>query len=71
VILDAVMPGLGGRGAYEKLIELRSKQRVLFVSGYGADELTGRFLATANVPLLRKPFNPAELLRIVRALLDG
>ncbi len=71
VLLDAVMPELGGRGAYEQLRAQRPDVRVLFASGYGADELTDRFLATTDVPLLRKPFDPSALLRAVRARIDG
>lgn len=70
VLLDAVMPQLGGRGAFEQLRALQPGIRVLFVSGYGADELTDRFLATTDVPLLRKPFDPNALLRAVRSCID-
>ena len=70
VLLDAVMPQLGGRGAFDQLRALQPGLRVLFVSGYGADELTDRFLATTDVPLLRKPFDPDALLRAVRSIID-
>jgi signal transduction histidine kinase len=70
VILDAVMPGLGGREAYVKIHELQPDLPVLFASGYGGDELTTRFLADTEVPLLLKPFDPDMLLRAVRDLLD-
>ncbi|CAN5897341.1 hypothetical protein BH11MYX4_BH11MYX4_24030 [soil metagenome] len=70
VILDAVMPELGGRAAYEQIREAIPDVRVLFASGYGAEELTARFLADTDVPLLRKPFDPNLLLRTVRTLLD-
>jgi len=71
VILDAVMPELGGRGAYEQLRAARPGLKVLFASGYGAEELTARFLADTEVPLLRKPFSPGELLHAVRDRLDA
>ena len=71
VILDAVMPELGGRAAYEQICKARPEMRVLFASGYGAEELTARFLADTNVPLIRKPFDPNLLLRTVRAILDA
>jgi CheY-like chemotaxis protein len=70
VILDAVMPGLGGREAYARIRELQPNLPVLFASGYGADELTTRFLADTEAPLLAKPFDPDGLRRIVRRLLD-
>jgi len=70
VILDAVMPGLGGREAYTKIREARPGLPVLFASGYGAEELTTRFLADTAAPFLPKPFDPDALLRMVRRLLD-
>jgi CheY-like chemotaxis protein len=71
VLLDAVMPELGGRAAYEQIRKAIPDVRVLFASGYGGDELTARFLADTDVPLLRKPFDPHLLLRTMRAVLDA
>lgn len=70
VILDAVMPVLGGRQAFEAIRAERPGLPILFASGYGAEELTTRFLADLEVPLLPKPFDPDTLLRTVRELLD-
>ena len=71
VILDAVMPLLGGRAAFEQIRAVVPNMRVLFASGYGAEELTARFLSDTEVPVLPKPFDPDTLLRTVRALLDA
>jgi len=71
VILDAVMPNMGGRAAFDALRADNPKLPVLFASGYGAEELTARFLSDIDAPLLSKPFAPDRLLRIVRSLLDN
>jgi CheY-like chemotaxis protein len=71
VMLDAVMPELGGREAFLQIRAARPDVRVLFASGYGAEELTARFLSDTDAPLLRKPFDPDTLLRAVRAVLDA
>ena len=71
VILDAVMPEIGGRVAYERIRAAIPGIRVLFASGYGAEELTARFLADTAVPFLMKPFSPSTLLHAVRDSLDG
>jgi len=71
VILDAIMPRLGGRAAYDQIRTLRPETRFLFASGYGAEEMTARFLADTNVELLSKPFAPDTLLRAVRRVLDA
>ena len=71
VLLDAVMPRLGGRQAYDRIRKLQPGVRVLFASGYGAEELTTHFLSDPRAHLLSKPFTPQSLLRAVRAVLDA
>src|SRR5439155_15899441 len=39
VILDLTMPGLSGRDAYQQLLQIDPEVRVLFASGYAADEV--------------------------------
>ena len=70
VILDAVMPQMGGREAYERIRAARPETRFLFSSGYGADALPASLLRDLGVPLVPKPFDPQTLLRAVRAALD-
>ncbi|MCR9165366.1 MAG: ATP-binding protein [Nannocystaceae bacterium] len=70
VILDAMMPKLGGRKAYDAIRTVCPRTRFLFASGYGAEEVTTRFLADTNVEFLAKPFAPPMLLATVRAVLD-
>jgi len=70
VLLDAVMPRMGGRTAHERLSAQSPTQRFAFVSGYSTDVLDGAFLETHDVRLLAKPFRRAELLLFVRAELD-
>lgn len=71
VILDAVMPRLSGRAALEEVRAAAPGVPVLFASGYGAEELTARFLSDTGVPVLSKPFDPDTLLSMVRSLLNA
>ncbi len=70
VILDAVMPNVSGREAFEAIRKFKPTQRILFSSGYGAEELSARFLSDVDAPLLPKPFAPNALLQMVREILD-
>lgn len=70
IILDAVMPLMGGREAYEQIREHAPDQPVLFTSGYGAEELKTRFLQGLRVTVVPKPFDPDTMLRAIRFLLD-
>jgi signal transduction histidine kinase/ActR/RegA family two-component response regulator len=69
-VLDAIMPNLGGREAFERIRAVRADARFLFTSGYGGDALPPAFLKNSGVEMISKPFDPDSLLRAVRAALD-
>jgi CheY-like chemotaxis protein len=58
VLLDLVMPDLGGRDAYAEIARMSPGQPVLFTSGY-SEHLASLDAATVLV----KPFRPGQLLR--------
>ncbi|TAK24331.1 MAG: hybrid sensor histidine kinase/response regulator [Myxococcaceae bacterium] len=70
VILDAVMPRLGGGEARARIRELRPGARFLFASGYGADALSEQLTAEDAREVLAKPTDPDSFLRAVRRALD-
>jgi len=70
VILDAVMPRLGGAEARVRIRELRPGARFLFASGYGADALSEQLTAEDAREVLAKPTDPDSFLRAVRRALD-
>jgi two-component system cell cycle sensor histidine kinase/response regulator CckA len=69
VLLDVVMPELGGPETWERLAGLRANLRVLFTTGYADDHYRKRLPPDAEV--LEKPFRPEELLSRIRRKLDG
>ena len=71
VLLDVVMPGMGGPTAYEKMSGINPRLRALFVTGYTHEAEGLRSLARKGVSILQKPYSPAALGRIIRSLLDG
>ncbi|MDQ2645358.1 MAG: PAS domain-containing protein [Myxococcota bacterium] len=68
VLLDVVMPELGGVEAWSQIEALRPGLRVLFATGHG-ENIYRRHLPP-NSEVLDKPFRPEELLRRVRMALD-
>jgi CheY-like chemotaxis protein len=70
VILDVVMPRLGGRAAWEAMKATNPHVRVLFSTGYDFDTLEMSESADARVSVIQKPFSPATLLSKVRTLID-
>ena len=66
LITDLILPGMSGRRLAELLVARRPHLPVLYVSGYA--DVAPPALGPAFLP---KPFAPADLLRAVRAALDG
>jgi CheY-like chemotaxis protein len=66
VILDLTMPRLSGRDAFRQLRALDPDVRVLFSSGYSADDLSD---VAGALGLLAKPYRPADLVQAVREAL--
>jgi two-component system cell cycle sensor histidine kinase/response regulator CckA len=72
VVLDVIMPKLGGFQAFKKLQKLRPDIKAIFVSGYAA-EASGiaDLVAQGRAALMHKPFLASELAARVRELLDA
>jgi PAS domain S-box-containing protein len=71
VILDLIMPGVGGRRCLEELLQLDSGVKVLIASGYSPDGPTRETLKAGAQGFVGKPFEVKELLTAVRQALDA
>jgi two-component system cell cycle sensor histidine kinase/response regulator CckA len=71
MITDVVMPGFSGPVLAEKLASARPETRVLYTSGYTAEEFARDAAPGAEGAFLTKPFSRDDLLRKVRELLDS
>jgi CheY-like chemotaxis protein len=70
ILMDIIMPRLGGRQAYEAIRLLDPGAKVLFTSGYTADFIKSRGELEQGMELLMKPVQPLDLLRKMREMLD-
>jgi PAS domain S-box-containing protein len=70
LLSDIVMPGLSGPDLAERLLRLRPGTRVVYMSGYMEDALTRNGVPEGGAVFLHKPFQPEELLRLVRGRLE-
>ena len=70
LILDVVMPGMGGREAYEQIKAQRPDIPALFASGYSENAIHTNFVLEESLTLIQKPFGRRALLRAVREALD-
>ncbi len=70
LVTDVIMPNLGGRELSERLVRMRPRVKVLFMSGYTDDQLLQRGVSGGG-HFLEKPFTPDALARKVREVLDS
>ena len=68
VVTDLVMPHMGGRELFDRMMPRRPDVRVLFVSGYANDTITDYDALGAD--FLEKPFAATDLVRKVREVLN-
>ena len=71
ILTDLNMPGMGGRGIYERLLRDRPglARRVGFVTGDTMSPQARGFLDGAGRPYLEKPIAPAELRKLAHSML--
>jgi signal transduction histidine kinase/ActR/RegA family two-component response regulator len=70
VLMDVVMPGISCREAVEHIRNAAPDTRILLSSGYTSGEAVTRLVEQTGLEILRKPYDPDQLLRAVRAALD-
>jgi CheY-like chemotaxis protein len=61
-----MMPRMSGRDAFRHMIELHPAARIMFSTGFAAEDLVE---VDGSVGLLNKPYRPQELLTAVRTAL--
>jgi CheY-like chemotaxis protein len=71
VVLDLIMPGMGGKLCLEKMLALDPDAKIVVVSGYSADEPPKVFLEGGAREFVSKPYDVKNLIRIVRRVLDA
>jgi len=71
VLLDIVMPKIGGREVMVRIRDSRADLPILFTTGYTQRAHSDDLTIEDDIFLLRKPYHSHELLARVRNLLDG
>jgi two-component system, NarL family, response regulator LiaR len=71
VLMDLVMPGLGGVEAIRRLRSLRPETRVLVLTSFLDDEKLFPAVRAGAAGYLLKDVEPSELVRAIRTVADG
>jgi CheY-like chemotaxis protein len=70
VILDMIMPDMGGGEAYEKIRQADPEVKVLLSSGYSVDGQATEILERGCQGFIQKPFSIKALSSEIREVLD-
>lgn len=71
VILDMIMPKLGGGETYDRLKAIDPNVRVILSSGYSIDGEAGEILRKGCNGFIQKPFGLGQLSAKIREVLGG
>ncbi len=70
VILDMIMPGMGGGEVYDRIKAVSPNVKVLLSSGYSIEGEAGKILKRGCNGFIQKPFNINELSRKIKEVLS-
>jgi two-component system, cell cycle sensor histidine kinase and response regulator CckA len=70
VILDLIMPEMGGKQCMQRLLEINPAIKVIVASGYSAESPGKDAIVAKAQGFLRKPYEMRQVLSAVRAALD-
>jgi len=72
VIMDLTVPGgMGGKEAVKELLKTDPQTRAIVCSGYSNDPIMGRFAEYGFKGVVSKPYDAAQLLRVLRGVIAG
>jgi PAS domain S-box-containing protein len=71
VLLDIVMPRMGGGEVYDRIREIRPRLPVILCSGYAIDGQAQQIIKRGCNGFIQKPFNISDLSQKIRRLLDN
>jgi len=69
VVLDMVMPNMGGSGAFDRIKEINPDAKVLLSSGYSIDGEATEILERGCDAFIQKPFKMKDLSQAIRKIL--
>jgi two-component system, cell cycle sensor histidine kinase and response regulator CckA len=70
VILDLMMPGMGGEKCLPEILRIMPSLKVIVASGYTASSAAGRIQEMGAAAFIKKPYQLDDLSRIIRDLVD-
>ena len=70
VVLDLIMPGMGGTRCLEELLRIDQDVKVVVASGYSANGLSQEEQGRGARGFISKPYDAVQILGAIRKVLD-
>jgi two-component system, cell cycle sensor histidine kinase and response regulator CckA len=71
IVLDMIMPGMGGMRCLEELLKIKQDAKIIIASGYSPEGNRKNIMDSGAKGFINKPFNVREMLVAVREALDA
>jgi CheY-like chemotaxis protein len=71
VLLDLIMPQMGGVDTYHELRKLNPDIPIVFCSGYGVEGVLNTIDNDSNIGAIMKPYNPDQLRSLLQAMVGA
>jgi len=71
IIMDLIMPGMGGLKCLSELLKIDPGTRVVIASGYATNVQKNEILRNGAAGFIQKPYRLQDLLREIRRIIDG
>jgi len=71
VVLDMIMPGMGGENTFDLLRTINPNLKVILSSGYSLNGEATRIMEHGCQAFIQKPFSAKDLSQKIREALDG
>ncbi|MBV1879453.1 MAG: PAS domain S-box protein [Pseudomonadales bacterium] len=70
ILMDVVMPRMGGHEVYEEMQLIQPDVKVIFTSGYAEQGIHTNFILEQGLDFLQKPYQTDSLLKRIHQVLD-
>jgi len=71
VVLDLGLPGLSGEEVFDRIRAIDNDAKIILASGFIDPDLKAGMTRRGATHFIRKPYSREELLRAIRAVIDG
>jgi two-component system, cell cycle sensor histidine kinase and response regulator CckA len=71
VLLDLIMPGMGGDQCLQRILEVNYQAKIIIASGYSSNVETEKATECGAKAFIQKPYEVQQMLQMVREVLDG